>query len=385
MDFQRLFKRKAEGSAPPGETDDAGDALKNMDVIIREGELLEGNFPASLLWNSVSEGITVKAGKILGIMEGRTRIKAGVLQELHPSLFSGPVNPDAEFNIPLHVVVTQIQHIFSSTSSMDTAPEGFDTPFAELAREDEARFKAELRDGTLPIGSAPATGATSNSEDKDLEIRLADQPRNGADADSEGGPTHTEKTKAPSEQQGTGSSGRIVRDDVVTAAHLRPAHEFRNPPARVPSPPTEVPHPRSTNLRRAGYERLQELYLTDEPVDGSIIADFVLRLPRVTGVVIMLSDGAVLGGEVGAVISAKILHLATDFVTHVLGFTENLPGGPTRFITFFGHALQISLAIAGDVLMLTAHEGKNLPPGLRERLIATTEALNIIYGSQREK
>ena len=81
MDFQRLFKRKAEDSAPPGETDDAGGALKNIDVVIREGELLEGNFPASLLWSSVGGGITLKAAKILGILEGRTRIKAGVLQK----------------------------------------------------------------------------------------------------------------------------------------------------------------------------------------------------------------------------------------------------------------------------------------------------------------
>ena len=385
MDFQRLFKRKAEGSALPGETDDAGGVLKNVDVVIREGELLEGNFPASLLWNSVGGGITIKAVKILGILEGRTRVRAGVLQELYPSLFSGPVNPDAEFNIPLRVVVTQIQHIFSGISSTDTALEGFDTPFAELAREDEARFKVELRDRTLPIDRALVTGATSNNEDKDSEIRLADQPKNGADADSEGGPTHKKETKGTSEQQGTASSGRLVRDDVVTAAHLQPAHEFHNPPARVPSPTGEVRQPRSSNLCREGYERLQELYLTDEPVDGSMIAEYVSRLPRVTGVVIMLSDGAVLGGEVGALISAKIVHLVTNFVTHILGFTESLPGGPTRFITFFGHTLQISLVIAGDVLMLTAHEGKNLPPGLRERLIATTEALNLIYGSHREK
>jgi len=44
--------------------------------------------------------------------------------------------------------------------------------------------------------------------------------------------------------------------------------------------------------------------------------------------------------------------------------------------------LQISLVIDGDVLMLVGHEGKNLPPGLRERLIATTQALNIFYSPQ---
>src|SRR6202043_3485108 len=112
MDFQRLFKRKQEGSAPPFTGDDAGDALKNRDVTIREGELLDGNSPAPLDWSKVGGAITVKAGKILGVLEGRTRIKAGVLEELHPGKFTSHLNPETEFNIPLQIVVMQIQDIF---------------------------------------------------------------------------------------------------------------------------------------------------------------------------------------------------------------------------------------------------------------------------------
>jgi hypothetical protein len=96
----------------------------------------------------------------------------------------------------------------------------------------------------------------------------------------------------------------------------------------------------------------------------------------------MLSDGAVLGAELGGGLNEKLLGLAPDFLKHVSGLTEMIPGGPTRFITFFGYALQVSLVIGGDVLMLIGHEGKNLPPGLRERLIATTQALNDFYGPQ---
>ncbi len=149
MDFQRLFKRKQEGSAPSFASDDSGDALKERDVIIREGELLDGNSAAPVDWSKVGGAITVKAGKILGVLEGRTRIKAGVLEELHPGKFAKPLNPDAEFNIPLHVVVMQIQDIFCSTPLADAKFEGLETPFAELAREDEARFK-EVR-GDQPL------------------------------------------------------------------------------------------------------------------------------------------------------------------------------------------------------------------------------------------
>ncbi len=158
--------------------------------------------------------------------------------------------------------------------------------------------------------------------------------------------------------------------------------ELRNAPSRMSSSPPEVRRVQSHSSRREGHERLQELYLTDEPLDGAKIADLVLQLPRVTGVVIMLSDGAVLGGELGGGISEKLLSLVPDFVTHVSRFTEILPGGPTRFISFFGRSLQISVLIGGDVLMLIGHEGKNLPPGLRERLIATAESLDIMYGPQ---
>ena len=95
---------------------------------------------------------------------------------------------------------------------------------------------------------------------------------------------------------------------------------------------------------------------------------------------IVLSDGSVLGG-VSSGGSDKLIRLAGDFVTHVSRFAEILPEGPTKFITFFAHALQMSLVIGGDVQMLIGHEGKNLPPGLRERLVATADALNTMYGS----
>jgi hypothetical protein len=144
--------------------------------------------------------------------------------------------------------------------------------------------------------------------------------------------------------------------------------------------PSGLRHPQSDDVRREGHEALQELYLTDEQLDGSKIADLVLQLPRVAGVVIMLADGAVLGGGLSGGLNESILSLAPGFVQDLARFTESMRGGPSRFVTLAGNACQISLTIGGEVLILVAHDGKNLPPGLRERLVATAHALNMIYG-----
>ena len=371
MDFQRLFKRKQEGPAPPFAGDDAGDALKDRDVIIREGELLDGIYPAPVDWSKVGGAITVKAGKILGVLEGRTRIKAGVLEELHPGEFTNHLNPETEFNIPLQVVVMQIQDVFCGTPLAVARLEVLETPFAELACEDEARFKKGLRDQpvvrqtavTKSLDKHDTSGQTSGSalvnlcETGDFDATLKEQT--------------TPADGAPLTEGGSQKGGR--GDD---------SEPHRNAPSSRSSYPPEVRQVETRSSRREGHERLQELYLTDEPLDGAKIADLVLQLPRVTGVVILSSDGAVLGAELRGGISEKLLSMAPDFVKHVSGFTEIIPGGPTRFITFFGYAMQISLVIGGDVLMLIGHEGRNLPPGLRERLIATTQALNIFYGPQ---
>ena len=127
---------------------------------------------------------------------------------------------------------------------------------------------------------------------------------------------------------------------------------------------------------------LQELYLTDELLDGSKVANLVLQLPRVTGVVIMLSEGRALGGALSGGINETLFSLAPDFVKHLSGFTQSTEGGPTKFFTFSVQTGQISLSIWGDVFILAEHRGKSLPPGVRERLVATAQALDKIYGSR---
>jgi hypothetical protein len=361
MDFQRLFKRKEEGPLPVAR-DNTREILNERDVLVREGELFDGQSPASVVWSKVGGTISVKADKILGILEGRTRIKAAVLQELYPGLFEKPPNPGTEFTIPLQAVVTQLQDVFAGVFPEEADLEDFDTPFGQLAREDEARFKNGRADRPGQVRSYEATAIPSTFDKPIGEVGLS-TARNGTQSDLESQVVREEPPKPVSEE-------------------LFPVLESGHPDSAGAVLLAGAPNIQSNKERRQGYARLQELYLTDEQLDGSKVAWLILQLPGVAGVVIMLSDGAVLGGGLSGGLSEGLLSLTPDFVRHLLGFTQEIQGGPPSFATISSDAFQVSVTIGGNVLILSAHEGRRLPPGLRERLVATAQAVNMIYGPQ---
>jgi hypothetical protein len=418
MDFQRLFKRKEEGTAPSISRENTRDTLIQREVLVREGDLLDGNSPASLVWSNVGGAITVKAEKILGILEGRTRIKAEILQQIYPDLFDKVPSPGTEFKIPLQTVVMQLQDLFANISSNGADLDDFNTPFGQLAREDEARFKNNHPDryGTRPLTapelyvlpelvsqsilkerdhSAGAQKVTGN--DSAEERKAENSPIRGDNgfqelqSAEEKVTSHASSAIAATINEENQKNGEIREDPEnhlertvqpkPEIGRLLPAFESHHTASGPSSLSSGVPGLRNSNVRREGLEHLQELYLTDEPLDGCKVAELILQLPRVTGVVTMLADGAVLGGGLSGGLSETLLNLTPDFVTHLLAFTQSMEGGPTSFVTFSGRACQISLSIGGDVMVLVGHAGKNLPPGLRERLVATAQALNLIYGS----
>jgi hypothetical protein len=382
MDFQRLFKRKEEGSEPPILRDNVRDTFNEREVLIAEGELLDGTAPVCLDWNIVGGSIRVKAEKISGILEGRTRIKATVLQDLYPGLFEKAPSPGTEYNIALQAVVMQLQDLFTSLSSDAAILEDFATPFGELAREDEARLK-DQHDERPKTGKVAFPKVFTLPQPGDLKTR---------DGSAEGEPL-LDSTRELNEEKpkgnrkigvdGTrrGPEGKTPRVERPpdSAEKLVSASDWQS---RLPSGSAisfRIRGALNDDIRREGHELLQELYLTDEPLDASKVAQLILRLPRVASVVIMLSDGAALGGGICSEISEALLSLTPAFVKHLMNFSKSIQGGSVKFVAFSGHASQLSLTMSGVIVILAGHQGKNLPPGLRERLVATADALNLIY------
>jgi hypothetical protein len=420
MDFHRLFKRKEEVATHSMAGENQKETLGNRVVALSEGDLLDGQANAVLLWNNVGGAISVRADKILGILEGRTRIKAAVLQEIFPELFEKDPHPGTEFFIPLQVVVTQLEDVFTGIS--EACQEDFETPFGQLAREDDARFRERPEAVDPPARSIVHAGQGNGSKEEGHDSRgeaglngsvakpLAERlngkalvpetevkngfvdPATGHEPTPPPGPK-TARSAPPGDTESTEFNPRRASgspEDSEICGHHAESPETKTGlgndreltgAALQPETPTG-PRQAVDDVRRVGHEALQELFLTDEQLDGSKVADLVLHLPRVTGVVVMLSDGAVLGGGLSGGIRESLLSLAPGFVRDLARFTESMRGGPTRFVTLAGKACMISLTIGGQVLMLVGHEGKNLPPGLRERLMATAHALNMIYGPQ---
>jgi hypothetical protein len=422
MDFQRLFKRREESPGPSMTRVNNRDLLNSREVLVREGELLEGKTPAALEWSSVGGTINLKAEKILGILEGRTRVKAAVLQELYPGLFQKSPNPGTEYNIPLRAVIMQLEEMFTSLPVEEAEQEDFETPFGLLAIEDETRLRnqpvAVQEPPPPPVSPKLVVLAVPNSEENLKEPDSSENRENPAGEISTLGersedrlhsennlfddlPAAEEKltidqseTVSLALEKKSGQSGGLPKR---ASSHLGSYHARVEPSERVgeeSSPESRgyisedssfsssLSKSEKKRIRREGHDSLQGLYLTDEPLDGSKVADLILQLPRVAAAVIMLSDGAALGGGLNGGLSEALLTLTADFVKRVLDFTACLPGGPAKFSTFAGQTGLISLTTGGNVFILASHEGKNLPPGLSERLMATAQALNMIYGFQ---
>jgi hypothetical protein len=368
MDFHRLFKRKEEAGVYGIAAENHKEVFAEREILLSEGDILDGQSPAPLQWRSAGGSVKISAGKIQGILEGRTRIKAAVLQELYPALFSTDPHPGTEFLIPLKTVVAQLDGTFASTDSMESLQDGFDTPFGQLAREDEAKFKDQPEE-VISTGAEVAISRQSTESDADSHKRSNDPVNDAVKC-------HGLLLGSSNVDTGTSGSKNGSPEDVSVIGSVESRDTSPRRPLSLPSVCTG----RKEDLRREGHESLQELFLTDEQLDACKVAGLILQLPRVTGVVIMLCDGALLGGGLSGGLTQALLNLTPGFALDLARFTETMHGGPTKFVTFAGDACLISLTICADILILASHAKKNLPPGLRERLMATAHALNKIYG-----
>jgi hypothetical protein len=372
MDFHKLFKRKEDAGAHGISADNHKEVFAEREILLSEGDVLDGQTPASLEWKSAGGSVRISADKIQGILEGRTRIKAAVLQELCPALFSTDPPAGTEFIIPLQTIVAQLESTFAGTSSTEPFQDGFDTPFGQLAREDEAKFKDQPEE----VQTMAAEGAVSHeslSSEADLKKESNDSVQEPENCHGLSSSSRNVDTVIPGSKNGSPDALSIVR-----------GAESRGTNARRPAPLPAVRPARKEDFRRDGHESLQELFLTDDQLDASKVAELILQLPRVTGTVVMLFDGALLGGGLSGGLTQALLNLTPAFAVDLARFTENMHGGPTKFVTFTGDGCLMSLTVCGDILILASHARKNLPPGLRERFMATANALNMIYGPCRE-
>src|ERR1700722_1876795 len=160
-----LFRNLKTGSGSPEKI--SGDPSGNVPVEEHEITLRPVDFTSeigvALNWSShEAREIRVKLKQTDGLMDGRVTISAKVLRGLYPGLVPEQLKEDAVFPLSLRSVVLQLQSVIRSTSdgpNLTGAPD-FDTPIAQVAREDEGFFK--LEEPTPESGSAPQPPASTS-------------------------------------------------------------------------------------------------------------------------------------------------------------------------------------------------------------------------------
>jgi hypothetical protein len=227
-------------------------------------------------WSRFADGqIVLQLKDTQGILDGSVTVKASTLQRIHPALL--PVQLDAEYLFPitLRTVVLQVQANLNQNLGEVPKPVGsdFDTPIAQIAREDDEFFKLEK------LAQLPQAPIQEKAETK----RLA----------SEATLTHADRPVFPlirnkPSLEGKKSEPTIAGGLVIGAIRLE---DLEAKEARVEEVERSIRGIAQKALCRIGLERLQEIFMTEELLDAGLVAKLVAALPKVKCAFIMLGDG----------------------------------------------------------------------------------------------
>jgi hypothetical protein len=401
----RNLKGQTTETNPPGDSLGSFGAFEEHPVLLRREDIRVDDPKAPPLdWSKIEgDQIAVQLKDTQGIMDGCVTIKASTLHRIYPSLLVQPFEGDYLFPVSLKAVVLQLQAHLQSKFGDSPKPGGadYDTPIAQVAREDEGFFKLEKvaqqppllaeKPHTKPACTEPLLTPADHpsfppirekprevqSELPPLEITLqqpAPQKSGSVPATPfKAGPFDQLPKVGPELSRKKGSeiiTGQATQQEKEKAEFSGPAE--RSAPARRlgEKPP-----------RRFGLERLQEIFMTEDLLDAREVAALITRFPKVGGAMILLSDGTVIGGNLGKEFQAEAVVLAPSVLRTVQEFGLRLKSSEPSAVTIFLDQ-PVSLCSAGNVCILIAHEGRGLLPGMRERICEVAKALDLLYGKE---
>ena len=118
--------------------------------------------------------------------------------------------------------------------------------------------------------------------------------------------------------------------------------------------------------------------MTEDLLDAGEVAALIARFPKVSGTLILLGDGTLMGGNLPKEFRPDAALLAPKVLKTVREFGNRLKSRDPSAVTIFLDQ-PLSLCCAGDVCILVAHEGRGLLPGMRERICEIAKALDMLY------
>jgi len=399
-----LFRNLKSGSGSPekASNDPAGAvSVEDQEIVLQPTDFTT-EIGDALNWSSqASREIRVKLRQTDGLMDGRVTISAKMLRDLYPGLVPEQLKEETAFPLSLRAVVLQLQNVMRSrndASGLAGAPD-FDTPIAQVAREDEGFFKLEENASSPTSGpNPPATSSTGDFGSMLTLIREKEQVRDNAPAAPPiqvVAPFPAQESKPAKNAADSPPPKNVVEPLVVPDGAGDKRDPFADLPkpklpapkplvAASPPPVEEIPKLREPDelppkpQRRRGLELLQELFLTDDFLDAGQVAQLLRGFPKVRAALIMLDDGAVLGGNLPENYRASAALPAPALMRAVREFGTAVSSAEVSAFTLLAD-LPISIFLEGRVCMMVVHEGRGLLPGMRERFSQITKALDALY------
>jgi hypothetical protein len=399
----RNLKGQTTDPNPPGNSLGAFGAFEEQPILLRREDIQVDDPKAPPLdWSKIEKGqIAVQLKDTQGIMDGCVTIKASTLHRIYPSLLQ-PFEGDYSFPVSLKAVVLQLQaHLQSKLADgSKTGGPDYDTPIAQVAREDEGFFKLEKVAQQSP---PPAEKPQAKPASTEPLLTPADHPNfppireKPQEAQSEVPPLEITLQQPVSQKSRPAPPTRLERGPFdqlpkvgpefsrtkgSEASEVRPVKQEKEKdfvgqelPKRFPASGLHVDKP----PRRAGLELLQEIFMTEDLLDAREVASLITHYPKVGGALILLNDGTVMGGSLPKEFQAEAAVLATSVMQTVQEFGRRLKTREACAVTIFLDQ-PVSLCSAGNICILIAHEGRGLLPGMRDRICEVARALDLLYG-----
>jgi hypothetical protein len=338
-------------------------------LVILRREDIHAEAPAAPLldWSRIEKGeIAVQMKDLDGFAEGTVTLKASTLQRLHPLLVPARVDSDYLFQVSLKSVVMQVQWNLRRSEEDGPVRSGseFETPIAQIAREDEDYFKLEK----FHESQEPVADKTTQAKPKSSQPVLtpADRPAVPVPRKQHNAPEPGESTAPRAEPLTVSipSPVTVLESDAKPMECGRPWKEFM---AKL-------------DRERDGHERLREIFMTEEYLSVDKVAHRIAGLPKICSALVLSADGTVLGGTLPEGYRFETAILAPALMRQVQEFGRGLLSSETTAFTLLGEK-PISLFAEGNIHILISHKGRGLVPGMRNRIREIATALDTICGT----
>jgi len=165
------------------------------------------------------------------------------------------------------------------------------------------------------------------------------------------------------------------------------AKRFSEVPEGEMLPANETPELRDESLKPTvehDSEKLQAIFMTEEPLDLTKTIHKVAELPGLRSCILSTTDGLRLAGKLDDPVQEKAISgLLPELFRRTRLELELLGVGALETITLYYGLHQLSTFVKGNLCLTVLHDNRPFKPGVREKIQAVMSELATLSASEK--